>query len=217
MPSQAAASPALPAHPRNKSRRPNAVMAVCAALIGALPLLATAQSVLVLDSGEDARRCSNAATIAATLGNASREDLDTCARALDFTALRARDRAGTLVNQGIVAAALGEQDAAMASYERAIAMMPELPEPYVGRGNVLFLRGDLAGAVAEYDRAIALGISRRHIALLNRGMARERLGQLEAAEQDYREAQALAPEWPLPKPRIERVVAKRKAAGTKSN
>jgi tetratricopeptide (TPR) repeat protein len=185
---------------------------VIAMLLLALSAAARAQSVLVLDSGEDARRCSGAAEIAANLRTTSREDFETCTRALALMSLRPRDRAGTLVNRGIVAAALDELDDALADYERAMAMLPELPEPYVGRGNVLFLRKDYPAAIADYDRALALGIGRRHIALLNRGMALEVMGQLDAAEKDYREAQALAPEWPLPKPRIERVLAKRKAA-----
>lgn len=192
--------------------RQRCVPAACAIALAVLPMSVRAQSVLVLDSGEDARRCSSAAEIAATLRTASQDDYDTCTRALTLTSLRPRDRAGTLVNRGIVAAALDELDDALADYERAMTMLPELPEPWVGRGNVRFLRKDHTGAIADYDRALALGIVRRHIALLNRGMALEVLGRLEEAERDYREAQALAPEWPLPKPRIDRVVAKRKAA-----
>lgn len=127
-------------------------------------------------------------------------------------ALRQRDRAGTLLNRGILESALGNQDAAMASYDKALDVMPELPEPWVGRGNVLFLRGDRDGAIAAYDRSLAMGITRRHVVLLNRGMAYEARGELALAEQDYRDALLIAPEWVLAKSRLERVLAKRKAA-----
>ena len=183
-----------------------------ALLLTATPVLA--QSMQVLSSGEEARRCSNAAQMASTIGGASRADLDDCNRALEIVVLRQRDRAATLVNRGILESALGEQDAAMASYDKALVVMPELPEPWVGRGNVLFLRGDAAGAITAYDRSLGMGITRRHVVLLNRGMAYEARGELARAEQDYRDALLIAPEWALATSRLERVLAKRKAAAT---
>jgi tetratricopeptide (TPR) repeat protein len=168
----------------------------------------------VLSSGEEARRCSDAAQMASTIGGASRTDLEDCNRALVTVALRQRDRAATLVNRGILESALGDQDAAMASYDKALVVMPELPEPWVGRGNVLFLRGDAAGAITAYERSLAMGITRRHVVLLNRGMAWEARGELARAEQDYRDALLIAPEWALATSRLERVLAKRKAAAT---
>lgn len=175
---------------------------------------AFAQSMQVLGSGQEARRCSDAAQMAASIGSASRSDLDDCNRALETVALRQRDRAATLVNRGILESALGDQGAAMKSYDKALVVMPELPEPWVGRGNVLFLRGDATGAIAAYDKALAMGITRRHAVLLNRGMAREARGELAAAEQDYRDALLIAPEWALAKARLERVLGKRKAASS---
>jgi tetratricopeptide (TPR) repeat protein len=175
---------------------------------------AFAQSMQVLSSGQEARRCSDAAQMASTIGGASRTDLEDCNRALVTVALRQRDRAATLVNRGILESALGDQDAAMASYDKALVVMPELPEPWVGRGNVLFLRGDAAGAITAYERSLAMGITRRHVVLLNRGMAWEARGELARAEQDYRDALLIAPEWALATSRLERVLAKRKAAAT---
>lgn len=175
---------------------------------------ALAQSIQVLSSGEEARRCSSAAQMAATMGVASRSDVEDCNRALDTVVLRQRDRAGTLVNRGILESALGDQDAAMASYDKALNVMPELPESWVGRGNVLFMRGDAAGAISAYDRSLAMGITRRHVVLLNRGMAWEARGDLVRAEQDYREALLITPEWALATSRLERVLKKRKAAAT---
>lgn len=186
-------------------------------LFAALTIAAStvrAQSIQVLGSGEEARRCSDSAQMAASLGSASRSDLDDCNRALEMVALRQRDRAATLLNRGILQSALGDQDAAMASYDKALVVMPELPEPWVGRGNVFFLRGDAAAAIAAYDRSLAMGITRRHVVLLNRGMAHEARGDLVAAERDYREALAITPEWVLAKSRLQRVSAKRKAAAT---
>lgn len=186
------------------------VLSLAVITLAAVPALA--QSVQVLGSGEEARRCSDAAQMAASIGGASRSDVEDCNRALGTVALRQRDRAGTLVNRGILETALGDHDAAMTSYDKALVVMPELPEPWVGRGNVLFLRGDRAGAITAYDRSLEMGITRRHVVLLNRGMAYEAQGDLAAAERDYRDALLIAPEWALAQSRLERVLAKRRAA-----
>ncbi len=172
---------------------------------------AAAQSIVVLGSGEDARRCSQAAEIAATVRIASDDDLKHCDLALELAALRPQDRAGTLVNRGILQSVLGDNRAAVADYDRALALRPELPEAYVGRGNVRFIERDIPGAIAEYDRALALGTSRRHVVLLNRGMALEAKADLDAAERDYRAALELSPGWPPAQSRLDRVLARRKA------
>ena len=94
---------------------------------------AFAQSMQVLSSGEEARRCSDAVQMASTIGGASRTDLEDCNRALVTVVLRQRDRSR---------------------------------------------------------------------------------GELVRAEQDYRDALLIAPEWALATSRLERVLAKRKAAAT---
>ena len=185
--------------------------AVLAALLFGLVAPSAAQSIVVLGSGEDARRCSQAAEIAATVRIASDDDLKHCDLALELAALRSRDRAGTLVNRGILQSVLGDNRAAVADYDRALALRPELPEAYVGRGNVRFIERDIPGAIAEYDRALALGTSRRHVVLLNRGMALEAKADLDAAERDYRAALELSPGWPPAQSRLDRVLARRKA------
>lgn len=185
--------------------------AVLAALLYGVASPLAAQSIVVLGSGEDARRCSQAAEIAATVRIASDDDLKHCDLALDLAALGPEDRAGTLVNRGILQSVLGDNRAAVADYDRALALRPGLPEAYVGRGNVRFIERDIPGAIAEYDRALALGTSRRHVVLLNRGMALEAKADLDAAERDYREALELSPGWPPAQSRLDRVLARRKA------
>lgn len=184
---------------------------VLAALLAVSASRVDAQSIVVLGSGEDARRCSQAAEIAATVRIASDDDLKHCDLALELAALRPQDRAGTLVNRGILQSVLGDNRAAVADYDRALALRPELPEAYVGRGNVRFIERDIPGAIAEYDRALALGTSRRHVVLLNRGMALEAKADLDAAERDYRAALELSPGWPPAQSRLDRVLARRKA------
>jgi tetratricopeptide (TPR) repeat protein len=188
------------------------IRALLATVLVAIAAPLAAQSVTVLNSGEDARRCSMAAEFASNLRTASDDDVEYCTLALELGTLRPSERAGTFVNRGILQSVLGKPRDAMADYDRALKLQPELPEAFVGRGNVRFIERDIPGAIAEYDRALELQISRRHVVLLNRGMALEARGDLDAAERDYREALLLSPEWPLAQSRIERVLAKRKAA-----
>ena len=172
-----------------------------------VPTYVAAQSVTILSTGEDARSCSRAAETAAMFQFASREDLETCTRALDYGDLKQRDEAGTYVNRGIVQTALGKYQDAYADYNQAMKMMPELPEAYIGRGNIYFLAEKFDRAIADYSKALDLNITKDHIAHLNRGMAYEKMGNFDDAEQNYRQALEISPEWPLAQKKLDRLLA----------
>lgn len=169
---------------------------------------AFAEAVTVFSGGADARNCYLAARTAANRLFTSREDLDTCDHALDAGLLKRRDRAGTLVNRAIVETALSRYKDAFADYHRALAIIPDLPEAYVGRGNIYFLANKLDEAIKDYSRALELNINRSYIAYLNRGMAYEKLGRYNVAETDYRQALAAQPDWDLALKKLNRVLAK---------
>ncbi len=63
-------------------------------------------------------------------------------------------------------------------------------------------------AIGEYTKALAAEMDEYQVAYLNRGMAHEILGHLEAAEADYRRALELAPEWGLAISKLARVLVK---------
>ncbi|MEJ2761826.1 MAG: tetratricopeptide repeat protein [Gammaproteobacteria bacterium] len=100
---------------------------------------------------------------------------------------------------------------AFTDYQRAIKTMPDLPEPYVGRGNIYFLAGKLNKAIDDYTRALDLHLTRNYIAYLNRGMAYEKLGRFDVAEADYRQALKAQPDWELAQKKLNRVLAKQAA------
>lgn len=172
------------------------------------PAPAVAQSVTIISNGQDARACSRAAESAAMFQFTSREDLDTCTRALDSGDLKVRDEAGTYVNRGIVATTLGKYQDAFADYHQAMEIMPDLPEAYIGRGNLYFLAEKFDKAIEDYSKALELNISKDHIAHFNRGMAYEKLGDFKDAEQNYRRALEIAPEWPLAQKKLDHLLAK---------
>lgn len=167
-----------------------------------------AQAVTVISNGGDARSCSMAAETAAKSIFVTREDLDYCSRAIDYGRLKQGDLAGTLVNRGIIEAALSRYQDAFADYSRAIKVKPELPEAYVGRGNIYFLAGKYDLAIKDYTRALDLNISRDYIAHFNLGMVYENTGKFESAEENYRRALELQPDWQLAKDKLARLLAK---------
>ena len=101
--------------------------------------------------------------------------------------------AGTLVNRGLMLAAAGRTDAAMADYDAAIAQDPRLASAYITRGAAQLHAGRYDAARADFTQAIALGGDNQHLAYFNRGEAYESTGNLVAAYHDYRMAQQLAP------------------------
>ena len=67
-----------------------------------------------------------------------------------------RDSPAYWNNYGLALHNLGRLDAAVASYDRAIALRPDMAEIYYNRANSLQSLARLDEAVAGYDRAIAL-------------------------------------------------------------
>jgi tetratricopeptide (TPR) repeat protein len=176
-------------------------------ILGASQL--AAQSVTIIGSGEEARRCKAAADIAANMQIAADGDLEDCNFAIRQGRLTTRDLAATYSNRGIIEVVLERYQEAFEDYGTAIQIMPDLPEPYVGRGNVYFIANKLDEAIEHYNKAMSLELGKMHIAFLNRGLAYEAQGRLAEAENDYRKAIELAPEWTLAQEKLERVLAKR--------
>jgi len=162
---------------------------------GALIVLAggsASASVLVLGEGL-APACSKAAF----RGRSDKASIETCSRALD-EGLAIRDRAGTLVNRGVMLMRGKAYGPAARDFEEAIRLSPDLGEAFVNRGVLRMANRDYAGALAEIDRGIALGVDEPAKAYYNRALAQEGLGDAKAAWLDYRKAQALDPDWEAP-------------------
>ena len=172
------------------------------------PVNIYAQSVTIIGNGEDARACSFTAESAAGLNFTSIEDLKDCDRALEYGTLSRRDKAATYVNRGIILVALERYQDAFSDYHRAMDLMPELPESYIGRGNIYFLAGKPEQAIEDYNKALKLNISRDYIAYLNLGIVYENLKDYKLAEENYRHALELFPDWGLAKNKLERLLNK---------
>jgi tetratricopeptide (TPR) repeat protein len=136
-------------------------------------------------------------------GLSTNQAQDQCDGALE-EALSPRDRAATYVNRGIVQMNAGGIDRALADFDRAIALQPDLAEGHINRGAALLVRNDLREAIQSIDRGLALSPEQPARAYYNRAVAHEDLGEIRAAYQDYRRAAELAPDWEAPRTELAR-------------
>ncbi|WP_346764234.1 hypothetical protein [Caulobacter sp. SLTY] len=175
-----------------------------AVTLGMLAAGSASASVLVLGEGL-APACSKAAFA----GRSDRASLEICTRAL-AEGLAARDRAGTLVNRGVIRMRAKAYGPAARDFEEAIRLQPDLGEAFVNRGVLRMADRDYAGALAEIDRGLTLGVDEPAKAYFNRALAKEGIGDATGAWADYRQAQALDPEWDAPAKMLVRFTVTRK-------
>jgi tetratricopeptide (TPR) repeat protein len=159
-------------------------------ILGALPV----QAATTMIGDTPAIACAKSAMDTNLSGSAHHGALANCNKALADKLMPA-DRTATLVNRGIIQAAAGNIEAALADHNEALARAPGLASAHLSRGATLMQAGRFQEARADFDRALALNIDQPAIAYFNRGMANEKLGALPAAYRDYRQAQALAPDF----------------------
>jgi tetratricopeptide (TPR) repeat protein len=108
----------------------------------------------------------------------------------------APDRPSTLMTYARALAACGEEDAAETLWERVITLQPQRFDGYQGLAELQFARGRLHAARDTYARGVA---AVPEAAEMHMGLAqlREDLGDRQGAEQEFREALRLRPDWPL--------------------
>jgi tetratricopeptide (TPR) repeat protein len=111
-------------------------------------------------------------------------------------AISIRPDAQILSDCGLVLTSLGDLGAALASYDGALALRPDLAETHCRRGDVLRGLGRAGEAAASYDRALALSPGFAQ-ALNNRGLALMALGRRDEALASYDEALAVRPDYVL--------------------
>jgi len=141
---------------------------------------------------------------AAFAGRYDRGSIETCTRALEEDRLDRRDRAGTLVNRGVMLTRARNYAAARVDLDKAAELAPTLGEAFVNRGVVMMADRDYTQALVEIERGLALGVDEPAKAYYNRALVHESLDDAKAAWQDYRKAQELAPEWEAPRRQLTR-------------
>jgi zinc protease len=100
--------------------------------------------------------------------------------------------AAALVRSGLTKRSQRNYTGALADFDRAIQLQPDLAEAYVARGSVRALRNDPTGAIADHTKALALKPDHA-AALVERGNVRRTQGEHDLAFADYDQAIALQP------------------------
>lgn len=172
------------------------------AAAGAAAIAATSahgQAVTVLGGGM-ARLCS----YAALAGESDATAESNCTMALG-EAMSPLDRAGAFVNRGVMKLRRKEFAAARADFDSALQTKPDLGEAFLNRGAASLGARRFAESLTDLNRALELGVQQPEKAFYNRGLAHERLGQRDAAYQDYTRALTLKPEWDQPRTELTRL------------
>lgn len=171
-----------------------------AALSGLAATTAHSQAVTVLGGGM-ARLCSYEA-LAGHFDPAAEAN---CTTALSTEALSPLDRAGTLVNRGVMKLRRKEFAEASADFDRALQAKPDLGEAFLNRGAGALGARRFADSLSDLGRAIELGVQEPEKAYYNRALAYEKLGYRQAAFADYAKAIELRPEWQQPRTELTRL------------
>ncbi|NOX56432.1 MAG: tetratricopeptide repeat protein, partial [Planctomycetes bacterium] len=126
----------------------------------------------------------------------SREDVLPLQEAYErFTSLLEQSPTAELFHaRALVAAELGQNEAALDDFAAAIERAPKLVSAYINRGNLLRKLGQLDGALHDYDTAIRLEPNSA-VAFHNRGILWAQKKNLDRAIADATRAIALDPQF----------------------
>lgn len=156
----------------------------------------------------------NCAVVAAA-GRFDDEAFGYCNRAIEVERLNRANRIVTLNNRGALYLRRAASDAtrkrtdgasALADFDAVLRLDARNADGHLNRGSALVMTGEFGEAVAAFTEALGLGVRQPHKAYLNRGAARESLGDLRGAFEDYQTALAINPEWALAEAELARFV-----------
>lgn len=154
----------------------------------------------------NAQRCSEAAVT----GVSDDAAVQACDRAINAERLNRTNRVATLLNRGAIHLRRSEGALAVADFDAVIALEPGNGEAHVNRGAALIMNRQPGLAVAAITEALSLGVREPHKAYYNRAAAREALGDLRGAYEDYTSALAIQPDWGPAEAELARFVRNRR-------
>jgi tetratricopeptide (TPR) repeat protein len=161
------------------------LLSACLVLGGAIATSEADAALIVLGSGL-AQSCYKAAEVGRGV------DTTDCDRALEEPMVN-HDRAATYINRSVLRLRKNDAQGALADCETSIRINSQLGEAFVNKGAALITLGRPQEAVESLSHGIALGAHKLHYAYYDRAMAREDMGDIQGAYQDYKRALELSP------------------------
>jgi len=166
-------------------------MALAASLL--LSPAAHAQGAVTVIGGGLGQACYEAAE---SQRFAPQKAMEFCNLALTNETLKRRDRAATYTNRGILHMRMGNNTKALWDYEKGLGLMPNLKEAKVNLGAALYnLRRYPEALVALNEGVGSESETARTIGYYNRGLTHEKLGDLQSAYEDFRQALKMNPDF----------------------
>ena len=132
---------------------------------------------------------------AAAAGRVDDAAISACDRAIAAERLNRANRIATFINRGAIHLRRREGDLALADFDAVIAIDKRNAEAHLNRGAALVMAARPGPAVAAITTALGLGVRYPYKAYFNRGAAREALGDLRGAYEDYNTALTIQPDW----------------------
>jgi tetratricopeptide (TPR) repeat protein len=131
-------------------------------------------------------------------GDTSDTGVNSCTRALSEEGLVGHDRAGTLVNRGILLMLRGRDVDANGDFDSALRLEAGLSDAWLNKGFLLLRHGDGRDALPLLQKGIDTGARRQALAIFARGVAYEQMGQFASAYADLKRAHEMEPRWAMP-------------------
>ena len=183
----------LPRRLSDAIQRPLAAALIVAALPFAIATASAQDPRAVTTIGSDAniRRCSEAVVA----GDSSDRTVEECTRALNYRRIDRATQLQLLINRGVTHMRRGENEPALADFDEVIRLDRRQAEAHLNRGAVLVQMRQHGPAISAITEALGLGVREPHKAYFNRGAAREALGDLRGAYEDYSTALEIQPDW----------------------
>jgi Tfp pilus assembly protein PilF len=152
---------------------------------------AEASAMTIVGSDANVRQC----TALFGAGNTGDEAVNACTRALHYPRLSHDNAVQINMAIGVMHLRRHEGEAAVPAFDAVLALEPRNAEAHLNRGAAMVMLHQPGPAVAEMTQALSLGVREPEKAYFNRGAAREALGDVRGAYDDYSTALQIRPQW----------------------
>lgn len=136
--------------------------------------------------------------------------LEVCTMAITGNELTGHELAGTYNNRGVLYFMDQRFNEAIADFEKARSIDPEIAEVHVNHGASMVALKRWAEGLASLNKGIAMEPLEAEKAYYNRAIAQEELGHVKEAYYDYMKAAELKPDWEQPKMQLTRFTVRKK-------